>query len=718
VRHGYGTERLEGDAAGDGPVVVFDPERRPIPEIPFPNDVATFADPTSRTGRRVNVSLVAPTRIERAAREGFDDMEGWGTYAPIAVRFSRGALQDPAEPALDLEGVRARMQADGHEPSNDPVYVVNLATGVPAMLDLGGGDFPLTLSERDRYYPNDPHAEANNPRVRDARRGQRGVPAALDLDFDGVLDRANTLPTRLGIRGVDDVIGWYEKETDTLLLRPLLPLEEMTEYAVVLTDRLTNRDGDPVRSPFPYVHHPEQRDGVARLSRILSDSSRKNYYGDLAGTGLAHVAFAWTFTTQPVYDDLRLLRDGLHGKGPFARLASEFPPRARAYRAVGRARDPADEPPGIEGESEVRAALADAVHRPPLRLEGADPPLARELPPDLEGRSSEPRGVARRRRLLRHRVVRDAVPPRRSRSRATRRTLPARLPDGRRPGVDRPRPVLVVGSEGAPERPAAARAALPVVVWGHGTTHDASEMLARAGYFARQGLATFAVDMPGHGLATNRGIETLLEGLLRQSCLVPWTNGVIAGRARDLNGDGKRDSGGLLWTSHVFHTRDNIRQSVVDEMQATRILKAFGSGGDQDVNGDGRPDLLGDFDGDGVADVGGTRADHDRGQLVRRHRLDDSRRGRSQRGRVGAHLGRGGVIDVATRSYGIVDSAIEQVMTPLVVALPASERPPAGDHANTRCVDGQRSLRMVVNDLTSSREIELACLDDAELGPA
>src|SRR4029078_11246407 len=76
---------------GSGPLVVFDTTRRPLPEIPQPNDIATFADPTSRTGRRLTVSLVAPTRSEAIAREGFDAMEGWGTFAPITVAFARSA---------------------------------------------------------------------------------------------------------------------------------------------------------------------------------------------------------------------------------------------------------------------------------------------------------------------------------------------------------------------------------------------------------------------------------------------------------------------------------------------------------------------------------------------------------------------------------------------------------------------------------------------------
>ena len=37
--------------AGSGPVVNWDPLHRPLPEIPLPNDVATYPDPGSPTDR-------------------------------------------------------------------------------------------------------------------------------------------------------------------------------------------------------------------------------------------------------------------------------------------------------------------------------------------------------------------------------------------------------------------------------------------------------------------------------------------------------------------------------------------------------------------------------------------------------------------------------------------------------------------------------------------
>src|SRR5205085_12404331 len=103
-----------------------------------------FADPTSRTGRRINASQIAPTHSERVARTGFDELEGWGTFAPIAVSFTRGEGTDLATPAIDLDDLHARMGGAVWDTTDVAVYVVNLTTGVPGLLDLGSGAFPLS----------------------------------------------------------------------------------------------------------------------------------------------------------------------------------------------------------------------------------------------------------------------------------------------------------------------------------------------------------------------------------------------------------------------------------------------------------------------------------------------------------------------------------------------------------------------------------------------
>ncbi|HEY2369555.1 MAG TPA: hypothetical protein VGH87_24320, partial [Polyangiaceae bacterium] len=261
----------------------------------------------------------------------------------------------------------------------------------------------------------------------------------------------------------------------------------------------------------------------------------------------------------------------------------------------------------------------------------------------------------------------------------------------------------------------------PTVVWGHGTTVNDAEIIIRAGYFAKQGLAMFGFDGPGHGLALDGGTKLLLQGLLFSACLVPWSIGLEAGRAHDLDGDGIPDPGGLLWTAHIFHSRDNIRQTVLDGMQGARVLKTFdGRMGDQDYDDDGKNDMLGDFDLDGTPDVGGSAplyvsGDSYGGIYAMIHGAIDPNIV------AGASIsGGGGLTDIASRSFGVVDSVIEQLLTPLVIAVPASQRSASTTDSSgnaTLCAPDQMSVRFVVNDLTRSREIEIACLSKNELSP-
>ncbi|MGH7330182.1 MAG: hypothetical protein ACREJX_17690 [Polyangiaceae bacterium] len=226
---------LKDTPPGNGPTIQFDLSHRPLPLAPIPNDIATIADPSSRTGLRLNASVVAPTDMEQAAREGIDGQEGWGTFMPITVSFDRGANSDPRLPAIDLDNVIARMQRDGHDFSNDVLYVINLKTGVPAMIDMGDGEFPLTNQRLGQYWDDDLKANENNFLFETQEEGHGGTQSnytpALDRDFDGVLDHPNTWPGNGkpgGIHLVDDELGWYERETDTLIVRPLLPLDEKT----------------------------------------------------------------------------------------------------------------------------------------------------------------------------------------------------------------------------------------------------------------------------------------------------------------------------------------------------------------------------------------------------------------------------------------------------------------------------------------------------------
>lgn len=713
---------LRATPRGDGPIVKFDVAHRPLPEVPLPNDLATFADPTSRTGRRINVSLVAPTFMERNAREDFTSMEGWGTSSPISVAFDRPASADPREAAIDLEDVAARMQGDEHDLSNDPIYVVNLTTGLPVFVDMGNGYYPVTLRDPHRYFPNDPKAGESNLAFETVEEGA-GLPQSayrpdLDTDFDGVLDHPNTLGNK-GIPGVDNLMTWYERETDSLIIRPVVPLDEKTEYAVVLTDRLRGMNRQPIRSPFESIHHASQRKGVARLQDILREKRLANYFGDMAGTGLEHVAFAWTFTTQPTHEDMRLLRDGLYGKGPFARFATDFPPVFEVKQAAGRK---------PQGEAQD---LGDPV----CQKRKSTPYVIRVNDPDIKDSfhsffadvfgldAGDLVAVEKAFVNIDYIVVGSFQSP------YLMGDPSSRDPDTRfhvdfRTGQGDVRPDTVQWFLAVPKSKGPKVAPFPVSFWGHGVTGHSDEILFYAGDYARQGIALFGYNNPEHGLVFDETDEALATSKLYGNCLVPFLGAFKNGRAHDLNGDGKPDSGWFWWTAHIFHTRDNVRQGILDGMNAVRILRTFDGKtmSTQDFNGDGKPDLAGDFDGNGVVDVGGPNVPYFAAGESLGGIMSGIQGGIDPYMIASAPMSGGGslALDVGFRSYGVVEAVTGQLLGPIVFSVPPSERPDNDKKTirmmGSRCSTTQRSVRIVVNEGDENHELEIACLEPNELG--
>jgi hypothetical protein len=349
------------ESRGDGPVVVWDVFDTPLPDIPFPNDVATRSDPTSATGRRLNASLLAETFIEADLRRNLARLDGFGTFAPIWVRFESPDPDDPALARIDLERLADLQRLDGNF-ADDAVLVIDVTPGSrtygeAVALDFGSGSFPITVETEDFYFDNDPRACASNllfdtyeedvdgdghldtwedtnqngvldageDRDRDGR-----LDGHEDTDGDGVFDHPNlwsAIGGRLAAydpcdpndaRDYEDLIPFYELATDTLWFRPVVPLAEGTTYAVVLTRDLVNESGHPVRSPFPWAHHLQQTEA---LSPLLEDDLLARY-----GRGRDDIAFAWSFTTQRVADTLIAIREGLHGVGPLSQLSQSYPP--------------------------------------------------------------------------------------------------------------------------------------------------------------------------------------------------------------------------------------------------------------------------------------------------------------------------------------------------------------------------------------------------------
>ena len=129
---------------------------RPLPEIPLPNDVATRYDSSSPTNRRINASMIAPTKLEREVRELIDELDGWGVNQPITIPFT-----GPIDPTSILAGHRDPL----YEVENDVIFLINVTRGEHygelMRLDLGEGNYPLLLEDLNAYGERDPRGWTN-----------------------------------------------------------------------------------------------------------------------------------------------------------------------------------------------------------------------------------------------------------------------------------------------------------------------------------------------------------------------------------------------------------------------------------------------------------------------------------------------------------------------------------------------------------------------------
>ncbi|MBK6519211.1 MAG: hypothetical protein IPG04_35005 [Polyangiaceae bacterium] len=762
---------------GPGARVRFDLAHEPLPDVPLPNDSATWSDPTSRTGLRINASLIAPTAIERDARARFDRMEGWGTFSPISMAFDLaevgGQPRAPWQAALDLANIEERHQGDDYDFEDDAIYLVNLDTGLPVPIDLGNGNYEVTLKRLDRYWANDTRATERNLAFETSDESKRGsigwdtFGPEHDTDFDGVLDVPNLddpfvcpdpdpicddaknpaygdascrLTRQTRDRCVaDHLLTYYERETDTLVFRPLLPLDEMTKYAVVVTDRLLDANGDPVKSPFDHVFHATQRVVAQRVAEAIDEPTRAAYFGDLAGTGLSRVAFTWGFTTQPTVDDMKILRDGLFEQGLFSKLGRDFPAELELQRAVGTVtgfEQGATDPAGWEAK-EACVDKVDNLYI--LRVDQIRDTLELAVS-ELLGAGDGPETAL----LLETFEAIDYIAVATFRSPFLLEGGP-QSPDPKAAfNVDFLTGAGEVHSDEVqvfivvPKETAQFQQPFDVNIYGHGYTGAFIEHILYAGNLAQHGLATVGINAMGHGLDLGDDVtETLAKSIFSGACGGPAFEALLRTRARDLDGDGRGDSGGDFWSSYLFHTRDGVRQSVLDHLQLVRILRTFGEPEGRafcrteqtgwatpastlcDTNGDGAAEVAGDFDGNGVPDFGGPDAKYGTwgeslgGILSGIHGAIDAYVTAASPGSGG-----GGLTDIGVRSFqgGVIEAVLLRMWGPLLVTVPSEERQACAGALDDRkdctvCAAGELSLRWVMPDVNSTGELEISCVD-------
>ena len=555
-----------------GPKVRFDLLHKPLPEIPFPNDLATRPDPLSPTGLRLNAALLAPTRLEGNVRGLLDQLDGFGTYAPISVAFDN---------ELDVLDLWTR-QNDA-DPANDGVYLIDLTTGQPVALDFNGGHFPLELVNPHGYFLNDPLGAVTNllfPATGPAANFLHPVDPLWPQTHGGVPQAA------------DDLMGFYEKSTHTLIARPVVPLEQERRYAVVLTDALRDTAGRPVSSPFPGINHAAQTRSLERLPTLLP-----------AGVPLSRVTFTWSFTTQSTTRELEAIRAGLnadfesaYGHGPLGQLAVRFPVVYFAGNGYSTLRLDRALPTGDNPYLLPASKLSELL---------ADPQIAALI---LGGSQAEVKALQDTLAYVDYFVSGTFESP-------DFLSDPDRIAgdtafqlDLKR-GTARAQPVRIPFFLAVPKTDLAHfhKPPFPTVLTFHSyKSARLEQVIGFAGTFAKFGLASISIDAYGHGLGLPPTLEALARAVITSHGLGPFADAVFTTRARDLDNDGVKDPGGDFWTADSFHTRDTVRQSIVDWLQLSRLLKSF-NGNFQMLHpaSPGLTALAGDFNLDGIPDIGG-----------------------------------------------------------------------------------------------------------------
>ncbi|GMV42274.1 MAG: hypothetical protein AMXMBFR64_39900 [Myxococcales bacterium] len=586
---GLGPALLKGQLPG--PRVVFDPLRRPDPEVPFPSDLATRIGPDGASS--LNVSTEGATAYERRFRKHLNEIPGFSGMTPISVSF---------DAPIDLRTV-----------TDKTVFVINVQPGSKRFgerlpLDLGRGWFPHDIIPTS-YLPHDTYKDDTSMVL---------PPDNLaDLDGDGVPE------TR---------VYHYENSTNTLDIRPLVPMEAGSRYAVVLTRGVKGwKDGNytSIVSPFEAVNHDSQTESLRRALPSL----------DEVGVKPGHIAFAWTLTTGDLAKTFRTLRDGLYGRGTFAWLAEQFPPGIHDVYDLSVEFDGDDSHPNPDYKypyvaNDTRYVLQGAYLNSVMALIGA---FQAGLGVDFDH--------------VDYVVFGEMITP------SFRATEDNVWDVDLAAGTGSVAPEAVPWMITVPKTTEHHKPPFPVVVHAHATATSRIEVLVLAGKLAQAGLATICIDAVGHGPiltepkkmlldalggdASNPSTMSLVAGMARallgpllftdwetklpadmsldDMLAVMLENGfmqqlALKGRAVDDDGDCNIRGGEAYYTPDPFRLRDAMRQTTLDYMVAVRMLHSLSQSAVPTPPKEPRkatpaelmPSLLsGDFNADGTLDVGG-----------------------------------------------------------------------------------------------------------------
>lgn len=664
-------------AGGNGPRAVYLPVSKKALNFPFPHDAFTVIDPTMPSGRRLNLPLEGDTALEIRTRELLDAQDGFDPMTPLQLSF---------DAPVDIATLAVNRDAD---PSNDTIFVVNVNPrskrfGERAAMDFGQGNYPLDRPPRS-YFPNDP--------------------------FEGV-GQYEFLP---GNRE-----DFYEDQSDTLIMRPITPLAPASTYAVILTRGVTGEDGEPLRSP----HAP-----AIALDSQFTDLDRALPVIAALGVDPSQIAYAYTFTTGTPTLDLERIESGLvRGEGPLGYLRDRFPVNLSLLPfSYNEADDFLDlggndfllDPPVVKIVANIAIPLFGGGSGD--LIQGAIDQLA-----DLTSIHYFAQGTYRSPFFIGNDDV--AFQPDEM---TGQRQLPASQTDEVPWFLAVPKPTARNGFAKPP---------YPVCIFQHPNSTSRLIALAISSVLSDYGFATIGIDAAENGpiapYATDQLLalitsgdpssvplagllEIILDGVGDAAQGIAFVD-VFAGTGRtpnvDYNGDGQISSGEESYTGDIATVRDIFRQTVVDQIQLTRILRSFGT--DRNHNGKLDPEE-GDFDGDGVVDVAGPGVElvagaESLGTFMTGPFLAITR----DVDRAALNVPGGGAIDFVSRiDFTVVNQLFVQLFGPAIVGR-ASQ---AGHGVDLTLIndtgDERKAPRVGPVDLPPGTVVHLANLDKSDLAP-
>ena len=264
----------------------------------------------------------------------------------------------------------------------------------------------------------------------------------------------------------------------------------------------------------------------------------------------------------------------------------------------------------------------------------------------------------------------------------------------------------------------------PTALFAHGYGGSRMAMREHMGRHTAMGMAVCALDGPGHGGDVYRTIPdvsaalTIVRSYFERYGIPNFVDVLLSGRDRDLNLDGIPDPGGDMWTADLFHTRDMVRQSVLETMQFVRILRSL-------------EPAQADFDGDGLVDIGGADGILSMWGISLGGVISGVAAG-AEPGldAVSPNAGGAGLVDIAVRSKhaGVPDAVVLPMIGPLIVGcLPTDEHQnplDADTSTSGHCLGGEETmissdtmhLGFIVNDVANAKTVPFGTISGIRVG--